>query len=47
MEKWIKGYEGLYSVTNDGTVFSHKRKGKKILILEMTKVGYYRVGSPA
>lgn len=35
MEKWIKGYEGMYSVSDDGTVYSHnyRRTGKKVPLI--------------
>ena len=37
----IKGYEGLYSVTEDGRVFGHKRK--HYLAARPDKDGYLRV----
>lgn len=30
-EKWINGYEGMYSVDSSGEVYSYKRKSKKAL----------------
>ena len=41
MEKWVKGYEGLYSVTDDGIVYSHnyRRSGKKADLLHCIQAG--------
>lgn len=37
MEKWIKGFEGLYSVTDDGVVYSHnyRKSGKKVDLIHL------------
>lgn len=45
-EKWIEGYEGLYSVTTDGDVFNwnYNRTGiKHSVATEPTHKGYLRV----
>lgn len=39
--KYIKGYEGLYSVTEDGQVWSHR--SNKFLKQGLCKAGYFQV----
>ncbi len=41
MMKDIKGYEGLYAITEDGQVWSHRRK--KFLKQRLDKYGYPRI----
>lgn len=41
-ERWVAGYEGRYSVTTDGRVFSHKR-GKHKELSPVLRGGYYAV----
>ena len=43
MEKPVVGYEGLYTVTDDGNVFTIKQKNKKKLSQFLDKDGYPRV----
>ena len=39
--KFIPGYEDLYSATEDGLIFGHKRQ--KYLKQRLNENGYYRV----
>lgn len=44
--KWIEGYDGLYAITDIGTVFSHPRNSNpclRILRPCVTKYGYKQV----
>ena len=43
MEKWIKNYEGEYSITDDGKVISYKMKRPKVLKSWIDRQGYENI----
>lgn len=42
-EKWIVGYEGIYSASPEGKVFSYARGPKRALLVDISNRGYARV----
>lgn len=42
-EKWVKGFEGMYSVTTEGEVISYKRGRRKVLKAGVQSCGYLQV----
>lgn len=41
--KWIEGFEGLYEISKEGEVFSHKRKVRRKLLPQKDRKGYLQV----
>lgn len=42
-EAWISGYEGRYTITTEGKVYSYLNGTRKALALQEDSAGYYRI----